>query len=200
MRKLTGTLLYMGWFNHPWRLATREGDVDLWPPVETFLVSLNGKPAAHDWKLESYTLAADDASEFQFAYVPGERVLLEKVNGFGVSNVYAYLDEALRFISGRLVHIEIEDGVRLYFSADPSEEVFGVYFRGHGNSCEVPRGAERTICKIGEPDCCIFLACTAGGFTCEKFNGPIARMLLDHLAENATNARRIGNCAIRGRK
>ena len=85
------------------------------------------------------------------------------------------------------------------FVADASEQVFGVYFTD-GNSCEVPSDAEKTFCKAGQHDCCIFLSAGTGGFHCEKFNSPLARMLLDRLAKGAIRASRIGNCALLGRK
>lgn len=200
MQKFKGRLLYMGWFNFPWKIVTEDGEIDLWPNIHKLLTSLAGKRANHEQTRDGYILAADETSEFQFEYIPGERVLLKKFEDFGMSNVYAYLDDTLVGLSGRLVKIEIEDGKRAKFTADASEQVFGVYFFGDGNSCEVPCGAENTICKAGQDGCCIFLSAGAGGFGCEKFNGPLARMLLDRLAKGNICANRIGNCALLGRK
>lgn len=200
MQKLKGRLLYMGWFNLPWKLMTDDGEIDLWPVIDKFLTSLNGKRADHKEERDGYALAADESSEFQFKYVPGEYVLLEKPEGFGMSNVHAYLDTSLGWLSGRMVEIEIEDGKQIKFTADKSEGVYGVYFVGDGNSCEVPSGAEKAICKVGQHDCCIFLSVGADGFNCEKFNSQLARMLLDRLAKGNIRASRIGNCALVGRK
>lgn len=200
MQKLKGRLLYMGWFNLPWKLVTEEGEIDLWPIMDKFLISLNGKRANHEQTRDGYTLLMDESSEFEFKYIPGEYILLEKTEGFGGFNVQAYLDTVLGWLSGRRVEIEIEDGEQVKFIADTSEDVFGVYFFSDGNSCEVPRGAEKTICKIGQHDCCIFLSIDTRGFNCEKFNSPMARILLDRLAKGTTNASRIGNCALLGRK
>lgn len=199
MQKLKGRLLYMGWHNLPWRLETSEGNRDLWPLVEAFLSSINGKRAEQNQESESYELFATDASVFQFSYVPGRRVLLEKTKGFGFSNVYACLDEALVWLSGRLVEVEIEKGRLLHISPDASEQVYKVYFTGKGNSCAVPFDATHSVCKVGTPDCCVFLACNSSGFTCEKFNGIIARILLDRLAEGSIRAKRIGSCSVVGR-
>lgn len=200
MKKYKGKLLFMGWFNLPWKLMTDDSEVDLQPIVNKFFASLKGKRATHNQTSESYTLSADKSSEFQFQYIPDEYIVLKKPKGFGMSNVHAYLENALVWFSGRMVKIEIETGKRIKFMADESEDVFGVYFAGAGNSCEVPSGTEETICKIGQPDCCIFLSITSGGFSCEKFNGPLARMLLDRLAKGNIRASRIGNCKILGRK
>ena len=200
MQKLKGRLLYMGWFNLPWKLVTDEGEIDLWPIIDRFLASLNGKRADHEQTRDGYTLSANESSKFQFKYVPGKYVLLEKSEGIGMSNVHAYFDTALGWLSGRLVKIEIEDGKQVKFSVDVSEEVFGVYFVGDGNSCEVPHGVEKTVCKVGQHDCCIFLSMGAGGFNCEKFNDPMAHMLLDRLAKGTMRASRIGNCALLGQR
>ena len=200
MEKLKGRLLYMWWFNLPWKLVTADGEIDLWPIINKFFTSLNGKRANHEQALDSYTLSADESSKLQFNYVQGQYVFLEKSEGFGMSNVQAYLDMTLCWLSGRLVEIEIEDGKQVRFVADASEEVFGVYFTDN-NSCEVPSGAEKTVCKAGQHDCCIFLSVDEGSFYCEKFNSLLARMLLDRLAKGNVRASRIiGNCALLGRK
>jgi hypothetical protein len=200
MQKLEGRLQYMGWFNLPWKLVTDHGEIDLWPIIDKFFISLNGKRAKHDLERDGYTLAADESSEFQFKYVPGEYVLLEKPKGFGISNVHAYLDGALVWLSGRMVEIKIEDGKQIKLMADKTEEVYGVYFVDDGNSCEVPRGAEQNVCKIGQSDCCIFLTVCENGFRCEKFSGIMARDFLDRLAKRTIRASRIGNCVLIGRK
>lgn len=200
MEKLKGILLYMGWFNRPWNLVTENGEVDLWPAIDRFLVSLDGKPANHDQTRNSYILRADESSEYRFKYVPGESVLLEKLEGFGMSSVHAYLDSSLVWLSGRMVDIEVENGNQIKFIAGVDESVHGVYFVGEGNSCEVVDGDERNICKIGQGDCCVFLAAGSDGFCCEKFSGSIARTLLDRLAKGSIRASRIGSCEILGRK
>src|SRR3989344_4469349 len=200
MQRLKGRLLYRGWFNLPWKLVTADGEIDLWPIIDKFLTSLHGKRANHEQARDGYALSADKSSEFEFKYTPGKYVILEKPEGFGMSNVHAYLDTALQWLSGRLVEIEVGGGKQVKFTADVSEKVFGVYFVGDGNSCEVPRGAEKTVCKAGQHDCCIFLSAGSGGFNCEKFNSPMARMLLGRLAKGTMRASRIGNCALLGRK
>ena len=198
MKKLKGRLQYMGWSNQPWNLMTEDGEINLWLIVEEFLVSINGKRANQDQKRDGYILRADEKSAFQFNYVSGECVLLKKPEGFGMSNVHHYLDTALIWLSGRMVEIEVENGKQIKFVAD--EEVHGVYFAGEGNSCEVLKGDEQVVCKIGQLDCCIFLTAGSNGFCCEKFNGPLARSLLDRLAKGTIRASRIGSCAILGRK
>jgi len=200
MKKLKGRLLYMGWFNMPWKLVTNTGQIDLWPIIGKFLASINGKRAGQNQTHDSYTLSIDKSSKYKFKYVPNEFVILEKNKGLGFSNVYAYLDTTLCWLSGRLVEIEIDDGKQMKVSADTSESVFGVYFVGDGNSCEVPCGIEKTVCKAGQHNCCIFLTIGADGFRCEKFNTPMARVLLDRLAKDTMRASRIGNCDVVGRK
>lgn len=207
MQKFRGRLLYTGWFNLPWKMTaekTQNSQSDLWPIVEKFFISLNGKRADHKRTHDGYTLFADESSDLQFEYVPGECAVLNITKSVGISNVYAYLNDFLYWLSGRLVEVEVEDGEQMKFYADTSEKVFGVYFVGEGNSCEVPSGAEKSVCKAGQRNCCVFLSWRwqpgFEGFQCEKFSGPLARTLLDRLAKGTIRARRIGNCAVLGRK
>ncbi|MDD2935140.1 MAG: hypothetical protein PHX25_01565 [Candidatus Pacebacteria bacterium] len=197
--KLKGRLLYMGWQNLPWKLMTKEGEVNLWPFVDDFFKSIDGKRVKHDQTHDFYMLSSDESSDFSMKYVPGTYIFTEKINGFGFSNIHAYSDHILTYLSGRMIEIDIENGKQIKFSADASEDVFGVYFTS-GNSCKVSEGAENTICKIGQNDCCVFLSVGRGGFHCEKFNSHFARMLLDRLAKGNILASRIGNCTVLGRK
>ena len=197
MQTLTGRLLYMGWLNLPWKLITNDGEVDLRPLVEAFLISLNSKKASHRHSPNHYTLTENKKSEFKLDYVPGEQILLK---GNGWSNVHAHLDDSLIRLSGRLIIVEIEEGKSIIFKADESESVPGLYFTREGNSCGVPSEMEKAVCKAGQKDCCVFLLAGSEGFSCEKFNAPLARMLLDRLAKGTMQANRIGNCTLVGRK
>jgi hypothetical protein len=198
VRKLKGRLQFMGWFNLPWKLVTDDGEIDLWPEVEKFFILLNGKRADHNRAIDGYTLFLDKKAEYEFCYKPDEQVVLNNPDEFGMSNVHAYLESALGWLSGRLVEIEISE-TALKFTADKSEEVYGVYF-SHNNSCKIPDGIEKTICKVGKTDCCIFLSVSSNGFSCEKFNDYTARGLLDRLEKGNIRASRVGNCALLGRK
>ena len=200
MERFKGKLLFMGWFNLPWTLMTDNGKIDLWPIVEQFFISINSNRAEHSQTLDCYILFVDENSEFHFKYIPRKSVVLQKPKGIGMSNIHAYLENNLIWLSGRKIEIDIEEGKQIAFSADKDETVYGVYFSGNGNSCKIPNDVEQKICKIGQPDCCIFLSAGATGFSCEKFNSPIARMLLERLAKGNIRASRIGNCAILGRK
>lgn len=197
--KITGRLLYTGWLNRPWRLVPPKGDdIDLFPLVDTALTKWNGQAANHDQTRDSYALFLDGESEFDIKYTTDGNAGLWKRNGFGFSNIIAYFDCALVWLSGRMVVIEIDDD-RIHLAADPAEEVFGLHFT-HSNSCAVPDGAERTVCKISTDDTCIFLCCGADGFSCEKFSGSTARLLLDRHHKGEMNASRIGSCALLGRE
>ena len=198
MQEFKGRWLYMGWQNRPWRLEAGAGDVDLQPIIEKLLASMDGKLVRQE-HLEGggYVLSVDPSSGWRFNH---EGLLLEKVVGWGGTNLFASLDTALCQLSGRLMKIEVEDGQQLKFAPDPSEEVFGVYFVDEGNSCEVPEGEEERICKVRQAGCCIFFSVMGDSFRCEKFNAPTARMMLDRLAKGTVNATRIGNCTLLGRK
>ena len=112
-----------------------------------------------------------------------------------------YDETGFQMINGRNIRMEYEiGGSGLAISADPEEKVFGLYFTDD-NSCKIPPGKEKEVCKIGEgTDCCIFLSAGSKGFACEKFDSFIARNVLDRLAKGTINAKRIGNCALLGRK
>src|SRR3989338_6788240 len=99
-KKLKGRLLYTGWLNLPWRLVTNKGEVDLWPTIDKFLTSLNGKRADHKQERDGYALLANEDSAFTFNYSPGRYAILEKRGGFGLSNVHAYFDDSLTWLSG----------------------------------------------------------------------------------------------------
>ena len=201
MQNLKGRLHYLGWSHRPWRLITDQGDLDLWPVVESLLISLSGEPASHHVD-QGYMLFADPDSGDKFTYEVDNLVVLDRIDGPGFTNVYAYLNEALIRLSGRMVVIEIDEAAKSFkATADPSEQVFGVYFTGGGNSCRVPEGSEETVCKVGQDeDTCVFSIRSAEGFSCEKFNSVTARVLLDRLARNDIRARRIGSCALLGRE
>ncbi|MFA4890586.1 MAG: hypothetical protein WC587_03100 [Candidatus Paceibacterota bacterium] len=199
MKKLKGRLWYLWWGNKPWKLMTDGGETDLWPLMENIFISLSGKRVSHKRELESYILFLDPDSGSQLEYEPNKSLVLKAIEGFGWTNISAYLDEVLIWLDGRMVEIEIgDDGLKI--CADKTEEVFGLYFTD-GNSCKIPQNAENTICKIGQgKETCIFVSLSQDGFYCEKFSSMTARVLLDRLAKGTLNAGRIGNCALLGRK
>ena len=204
MQKLKGRLLFMGWFNRPWKLVTDAGEeIDLYPIFHNFLLSINNKRVSQKEEREGYTLCADEKSVYKFEYYPEEEPVLILKHATdkwgGVSNIGFYLEHTLSWLSGRKVEIEIEDGKSINYFADKTEEVLGLYFV-HGNTCKVPEGVEKTVCKVNQKDCCIFLTMSPDGFECEKFYDHLARQLLDRLAKGQMRATRIGNCAILGRK
>jgi len=193
--------MFLGWQNKPWKLVTDQGDVDLWPFIEQFFIGLNGKLARRESRLDGCTIALDETSEYRFSYKSGPITrgpILDHQKNSGFINVYAYFENDLVWLSGRVVEIEVSD-TELKLTADSSELVHGVYFTGEGNSCAVSADEVRTICKAGQEDCCVFLG-AGGGFSCEKFNGPMARYWLDRLAKGTIRATRVGNCAILRRK
>ncbi len=197
MEKLKGRLLYVGWFNRPWTLVMEDKEIDLWPVVDKFFTMLNGKRAKHEWESDGYSLMEDKKSHLRFKYVPNEYVLLEEPRSF--ANVHAYLDKSLVWLSGRMVEIEIT-AKEMKINADKSEEVMGVYRSKKNGLCEVPRGVSLRVCKLGQPDRCIFFSMVKGVFHCEKFNGWSARISLNRLAKSSSSERRslIGSCEILG--
>jgi hypothetical protein len=185
MREIKGRLLYTAWSDIPWRLAAGHVDVFLSPAINRFLASLNGKRISQRRWLGGYVLAADET---------GPR--FEHVNES--PSVRANIMDVIIWLSGRLVKLEIENGERIMFSADDSEKVVGVCFNGNG-SCVVPRGAEKTACRIGRRDQCIFLAGEGcDSLHCMKFSGREAVKILGQVPQSDARAAHIGNCALLG--
>jgi hypothetical protein len=199
MEMLKGRLFYFG-LGKPCSLEMVSEKIDLFQKINEFFESLKGKHAVHIQRLSSYTLKADSGSKFIFEYVPNELAAL--TSGSSLSNVLIYLDTSLIHLSGRKVKIEIESGERIFFTADNSEKVHGVYTEKEGSLGIVPIGIEEKICKKGTGRyCCIFLSFSnsRGCYFCQKFNIPIARALLNGLHADSSDARRIGNCKLLGR-
>jgi len=206
MQELRGRLLYFGWRNRPWRLVADDGEIDLFPTITSFFSSLNGKRVSYKKfpRLDGCVLKEDEDSELRFECVPSKNAFSGETGLVSLFNVpgFPYLDSILIYLSGRLVRVRVEDGEKMEISADMSEEVFGVYLKNeYTNSCEILCGIECEICKIEDSEeCCVFLSAPQSGLSCEKFNLPIARALLERLARGNPNAGRIGNCALLGNK
>ncbi|MEX0917753.1 MAG: hypothetical protein WDZ93_01200 [Candidatus Paceibacterota bacterium] len=200
MQKLTGVLIFSGsWIKRPWALIQPDGtQIDLYPLIDETLLKMNGKPAEHQMNSSSYSLTLVDSAEMFVRYESDKVAVLDRPEDFGISNINAYLPTALTWLSGRNVQFEYSDsGFKI--AADPTEEVFGVKFFSRGDSCRIPLGAERTVCKIGTSDCCIFMAASEAGLTCEKF-GSAGQYLLDRHFEQSMRSSRIGSCACVGRE
>ena len=202
MGEMRGRLRYCGWDNTPWDLTTDEGQIiDLQPLIIAAIARLHGEPAKHESGADFYLIGPDPESDFDLKCAPDGRIWLDKRGEFGFSNVIAYLDTALVWLSGRLVIVTIDDDGRVEVKADPAKDVSAVQFFGGGNSCRVPDGWERSICQVGEGlATCIFLCAGADGFTCEKFSGGTARHLLGRHYRGKMNAGRIGDCRVDGRE
>lgn len=194
MQELNGRLQYEG---NAWKLVKYIGEIDLSPIINEFAMSLNNKRVKEKMWPDCYTLEADEDSSFQIKHFPGKYVLLGRDSSAKIQDL---LYKALLSLSGRMVKMELENGKKIRLVADKAEKVFGVYFVS-GNSCEVPNGAEQTICEIGQSTRCIFLRTSACGCYCEKFNWLIASVLLSMLANDEIRKNsRIGNCELLGRK
>lgn len=200
MQHLTGVLVFSGnWLNRPWALIQDDGSkIDLYPLINKTLRKMNGKPAEQKEGRASYSITLSNSAEMVVKYETDDMAVLEKPDGLGMSNIGAYLPSALTWLSGRKVTLDINNA-GFIIAADPNEQVFGVKFFGRGNSCRIPEGAEKSVCKIGTSDCCIFAAAGSDGFTCEKFGG-IGATLLDRHFKGTMRASRVGNCALVGRE
>lgn len=203
MVEIKGRLRFLGWRHKPWVIEADDGiQVDLFPLLDVFLRGLNNKLATHTRDNVSYELRSDETSDFYLVYSPDEGLVCPVLSHkeFGFSNVTAYFESTAIWLTGRKVIVTFEDGDPKQFriAADPEEVVHKTKFFGNGNSSRIWR--EKTVCQVGTENCCIFAVCGPAGFCCEKFNDPIARILLDRLARNEIRATRLGNCENIGRE
>lgn len=190
--EINGRLKYLG-LSLGCIVSTAEGEIDLWQKIEVLLENLNEKTVRQENEKSNYALFADENALSELDYKKEKLALLCDAHG-NASNVYAYLDTSLTWLTGRLVKIRITE-TEFRIAADTSEKVYGVHFT-NDNSCAVTSDIADRICKIGKPDCCIFLSYSGEGFSCQKFSGSIARIVLERHAKGTMKASRIGNCEI----
>ncbi len=197
-----GKLEFFGWWHRPWLIKAKDDEkIDIWPRFENVLKNLNGKSAKMKLDGSSISFEQDDASglllEFKSDAVDFFAIIRQK-EGFGFSNIIAYVGDVMQAINGRQVIVETTNN-SFSIKADPTEWVFGLYYT-RDNSCLISNNEAMKICLIGNgADSCAFAVVTGDGFECQKFNPPTARMILNRLADGTFNAKRIGNCALLGR-
>lgn len=207
MTTIKGKLEYIS-FWHPINLETEDGTLDLRVQYFSLFDELNGKRVSMKTGMNELTIHANDDSEYELVYENscGEielstddsiGILLKKSDGWGMSNIGAYLPDALERLNGMHVIIEVtEDSISI--KHDETEKVNEVYYT-HGNSCKISDEDADKICLVGQENCCIFLTVNGDGFMCQKF-GSTGRTLLDRHVKYSMRATRIGNCKIVGRK
>jgi len=198
--ELRGKLEYISIFD-PIRLISENGELDLREQYFQLFEKLNGQKTKMDYHMNDIEICGDENSDHIIKYENDDNrilILLNKIDNFGFSNIEVYLSDMLQRLNGRSVIVTVSDnGIKITY--DPTEEVFGLYYT-NSNNCKIPDDKIKSICKIGEKDCCIFCCVGSDGFECLKFNTTSTRMLLGRHNRNEMNATRIGNCAILGRK
>lgn len=203
MTTLKGKLEFISFWN-PIKLETENGIVDLREAYFQVFNSLNGKKCSMDGKMNSLKILADETSDRVMKFERNEKedsilMLLEIPEpGWGMSNLGAYVPSMLERLNGMQVIVEY-DNESISIKHDETEEVFEIKYTGGGNSCKVSDDKVKEICKPGTENACIFLSAGPDGFECQKFNSPMARILLDRYSNKTMRASRIGNCKIIGR-
>ncbi len=203
MTKLTGKLEFISFWD-PIKLETENGIVDLREAYFQVFNSLNGKKCSMDGKMNSLKILADETSDRVMKFERNEKedtilMLLEIPEpGWGMSNLGAYVPSMLERLNGMQVIVKY-DNESIGVEHDENEKVFEIKYTGDGNSCKVEDDKVKEICKPGQVDACIFLSVGPDGFECQKFNSPMARVLLDRYSNKTMRASRIGNCKIIGR-
>ncbi|SOC37044.1 hypothetical protein SAMN05892877_103388 [Rhizobium subbaraonis] len=196
--KLAGTLEYLRW-DHPWKVTSAAGDLDLSPPFWEAAQIMQGHPAVLSYTRDSFTLALDESAEHIITMrAVGEGILLTRKDGdFGFQNVLAYAEDAFIRLNGRRIIATI-DADRFDIIADPfAPPVPDVNYFGSGNMGRIP---DPMPCRPGDgAETCIFLVGGPSGFECAKFSS-IARTVLSRKADGTMRAGRIGNCRLNGRE
>lgn len=200
---LKGTLRFISFFE-PILIKEADGfEYDLLPKYFKFFSDYNGKRITDNQQRAMMEIRADENSEWELEFKADKDTVLiwrNQVGGLkGGSNIHAYLSMTMQELNGRSIMVTVNDtGIKI--EADPAEKVFGVYYTGEGNSCAVEDEDALRICKPRTADCCVFLALSADGFECRKFDSYMARNILDRVGKKQMNATRIGNCEVLGRK
>lgn len=208
MTTLKGKLTFISLW-HPINLETEDSELDLRVQYFGLFRNLNGKKANMKYGMNDLTILADEDSEYEMVFEKsGDEIestdtdtigiiLKKSGEGWGMSNIGAYLPDALQRLNGMQVIVEVkEDSIAIRH--DETEEVYEIKYT-HNNSCRIPDEDVKKICKIGKADCCIFCSVSGNGFLCQKFDGHMATHLLNRHAEGTMRASRIGNCKIVGR-
>ena len=199
MTNISGVLRYLGW-HFPWLVIAENGQKDDIKPVyESFFRRHLDRRVSMEFSLNSFMVSRDDESAF---------ILNLMTNGFPMiyrrekseskvleyKNLGVFLEEALLNINGRRVAVVGTKGA-VEISADSEETVFGVYLSLWG-ATTVPKDNIESVCK----KCgllCVFFNERSG--TCEKFNMPFAKTVLEGVALGRVRGR-IGDCANLGKK
>ncbi len=200
--QINGRLVYMGPGRSCILKVHGKSELDLWPMIKKFIVSLNGKGINYHQTHDEFVLSMSKTSCFILKCITKSNTVLTmkrfKNRQFITcdDSIVESLNHVLCFLSGRLVKINIENGKQMSLVADESEKVFGVYSI-NDTDCEVPPGYEKTICKVSGPDRCIFLFKDVNGFICHKFDFKVASIRLGDLDNGNIGAgNRIGNCKL----
>jgi hypothetical protein len=162
--ELRGKLEFISIFE-PIRLISEESEIDLRKYYFELFEKLNGKKTKMDYHMNDIEICSDDNSEYVIKYENDDNgilIILDKINGFGFSNIEAYLSEMLHRLNGRSVIITVSDN-SIKITYDPNEEVFGLYYTNN-NNCKIPNDKVKSICKVGEEDTCIFCSVSSEGF------------------------------------
>jgi len=199
MKIFKGELQFLSLW-HPVKLIEVDGkENDLRETIWTVFRALNGCPASMTGGMNEIEILEDLESKRIMEFkLESDGILIALTEGrIGFTNLNAYLSDMLERLNSMQIIVSVGEK-SIKFEHDTTETVFELNYTD-GNSCKIPEGKEREICKIGQgKDCCIFITAGSKGFSCEKF-GFYGRQLLDRYSRGDMNAGRVGNCKIVGR-
>lgn len=194
---IEGVLRFYGLYQS-WIVETDRGDVEVMQAVLDVIGAMHGLHVVQVRTATEFGISLDDASMTTLFANPNSGIYLTYPGG-GFEVTTNVMEIALFFMNGRKVRLET-DVTGFSIAVDPEEQVHMLNYNKFGNGCSVSSQVAQDVCQIGGGASCVFLSLDhPGGFTCNKFDPPTARMLLERLALGTIRSKRIGNCGIAGR-
>jgi|WetSurMetagenome_2_1015567.scaffolds.fasta_scaffold01454_18 hypothetical protein len=190
-KRLSGILNFYG-LQHPWSI----GGVDAFEILNNFYKKLENQYVSRIETRDTYSILVDKNGKSYIWFNDYGVIFLMNKDEIGWSNETAYFGRLLEWLNGRNIELLYNDMSFTIKALDEPE--FNVYFT-HNNSCALTDEIVIQICKPKQPDTCIFLGVSGGGWECLKFSS-LGRVFLDRLYNKKMNAARIGSCMCIGRK
>lgn len=183
------------------------GTSDITEEFFGFLEKAKGKPVNVEYERNRISIKIMESDRFlEFVRTTNGKGETESLSiatqvkdGIGWTNTALQFEYTFTSLIGREARLEITEDELTVTVDVHNDDVPQVYYT-HGNSSTLSPGYKvEEVCKPGKSDCYIFLTADKDGFSCEKFNGVSARMLLDRYANGKMNSTRLGNCKCSGR-